>query len=306
MTARTDSKHLPIRHGLRACLAAAASALTLAASMATAAPAAPAPMTLNVDGQALSVIQAGKGPAVMIVHGIGGHKEDWAGLVQALAPTHKAYAMDMIGFGASGKTSPAITITLQAQALKALMDEQKIKKATLVGNSLGAWVVVTFANRYPERVERLVLSDAAGLKVTLSGPPPVNFAPDTVEEMQKLLKTVLTSPWAQERAFAERALAGFQASGEKATLGKLFAGFADKASPDKPLDDLLPQVKVPTLVVWGAQDGLFPPALADLVVGGLTGVPGGARKVLIPGASHFPQVDNPAAFNAAVLDFLKK
>lgn len=306
MTARTDFIAAPVRHGLRACLAAAATALALAAGTANAAPATPVPMTLKVDGQTLSVIQSGQGPAVMIVHGIGGHKEDWAGLVQALAPTHKAYAMDMIGFGASGKTSSAITITLQAQALKALMDQQQIKKASLVGNSLGAWVVVTFANRYPERVERLVLSDAAGLKVTLSGPPPVNFAPDTADEMQKLLQTVLVSPWAQERAFAERALAGFQASGEKATLGKLFAGFADKSSPDKPLDDLLPQVKAPTLVVWGAQDGLFPPALADLVAGGLTGVPGGARKVLIPNASHFPQLDNPAAFNAAVMDFLKR
>jgi pimeloyl-ACP methyl ester carboxylesterase len=260
---------------------------------------------MSANGQALSYLKAGAGSAVLIVHGIGGKKEDWASLVQALSTSHTAYAMDMIGFGASGKTVPAITITLQAEALKALMDKEGIQKASLVGNSLGAWVVVTFANRYPARVERLVLSDAAGLKVTLSGPPPVNFAPDTVDEMQKLPQTVLVSPWAQGREFAQKALAGFKASGEKETLGKLFAGFADKASPDQPLDDLLPQVKAPTLVVWGAQDGLFPPALADVVVGGLTGVSGGARKRLIPAASHFPQVDNPAAFNTAVAAFMK-
>jgi pimeloyl-ACP methyl ester carboxylesterase len=288
---------------LRALAAAALSSLAFAATPAAAA--GPAALATLANGQTLSYLKAGSGTPVLIVHGIGGHKEDWAGLVQALSATHTAYAMDMIGFGTSGKTAPAINITLQADALKALMDKEGIRKASLVGNSLGAWVVVTFANRYPERVDRLVLSDAAGLKVTLSGPPPVNFAPDTVDEMQKLLQTVLVSPWAQGREFAEKALAAFKASGEKETLGKLFAGFADKASPDKPLDDLLPQVKAPTLVIWGAQDGLFPPALADLVVGGLTQVPGGARKQLISNASHFPQVDNPAEFNAAVSAFLR-
>lgn len=174
----------------------------------------------------------------------------------------------------------------------------------LVGNSLGAWVVATFAAKYPDRVERLILVDAAGLKVTLSGPPPVKFAPETVEEMQQLLQTVLTSPWAQSREFAEKALAGFKASGEAQTLDKLFAGFADKASPDRPLDDLLPRIKVPTLVIWGAQDKLFPPPLADVVVQGLTAAPGGVRKVLIPGAGHFPQVDNAAFFNESVLQYL--
>jgi pimeloyl-ACP methyl ester carboxylesterase len=286
-------------------LVAAAASLAVLFTALPAAAAAPSAQTLQVQGQALSYLKAGKGSPVLIVHGIGGHKEDWAGLVTALSATHTAYAMDMLGFGASGKTSATITITQQAEALKALMDQQGIKKAVLVGNSLGAWVVVTFANKYPERVSKLVLSDAAGLAVTLQGPPPVNFAPDTVEEMQKLLSTVLVSPFAQTREFAEKALAAFQASGEKQTLAKLFAGFADKASPDKPLDALLPQVKAPTLVIWGAQDGLFPPALADMVVGGLTGVKGAASKVLIPKASHFPQVDNPAEFDAAVLSFLK-
>ncbi|RTL22945.1 MAG: alpha/beta fold hydrolase [Burkholderiales bacterium] len=299
---------LPSRHRLTPQRVAAAVALSACAVISLPAqattPAAPVSASVDVAGQPMAYMKYGQGEPVLIVHGIGGHKEDWTGLVQALAPTRTAYAVDMIGFGASGKTAPAINITLQAEALKALMDQQGLKKASLVGNSLGAWVVVTFATRYPDRVERLVLSDAAGLKVTLSGPPPVNFAPETVDEMQKLLQTVLASPWAQGREFAEKALAGFKASGEKETLAKLFAGFADKGSADKPLDDLLPQVKAPTLVVWGAKDGLFPAPLADMVVGGLTGAAGGASKVLIQNASHFPQLDNPAEFNAAVLQFL--
>jgi pimeloyl-ACP methyl ester carboxylesterase len=67
------------------------------------------------------------------------------------------------------------------------------------------------------------------------------------------------------------------------------------------LDDLLPLIACATLVAWGANDRLFPAALADVVAGGIAG----ARKVLIPDASHFPQVDNPQVLSAALLDFLR-
>ena len=241
---------------------------------------------------------------VFVVHGIGGRKEDWVPLIRALGAQRPAIAMDMIGFGGSDKSSPVINITQQARALRDLLDQQGARRAVLIGNSLGAWVVATMAAMSPDRVDKLILVDAAGLKVTLSGPPPVKFAPETVEEMQQLLQTVLTSPWAQSREFAEKALAGFKASGEAQTLDKLFAGFADKASPDRPLDDLLPLITAPTLVVWGEQDKLFPAALADVVVRGLTSAPGGVRKVLVPGAGHFPQVDNAESFNKTVLQYL--
>ena len=66
------------------------------------------------------------------------------------------------------------------------------------------------------------------------------------------------------------------------------------------LDDVLPDVKAKTLVVWGEKDGLFPAALADVVAGGVKG----SRKVLIPNASHFPQVDDPKALADAILTFL--
>ena len=164
----------------------------------------------------------------------------------------------------------------------------------------GAWAAATFAAKYPTLVDKLVLSDAAGLKVTLSGPPPVNFAPDTVADMQKLLTTVIASDFAHSTEFATQALAQFKASGEGASLGKLFADFSAPTNKDRLLDDVLPSIKAPTLVIWGAQDGLFPPVLADVVAGSIPG----ARKVLIPKASHFPHVDNPTAVAEAVTAFL--
>ena len=261
----------------------------------------PASGSFEVDGHRVAYLVQGSGPSVVIVHGIGGRKEDFLSVIQALAAHFTVYAIDMLGFGQSAKDVPTVTIGLQVRAMRALLAHQGIATAHCIGNSLGAWVVASFAAAHPDRVDRLVLMDAAGLKVTLSGPPPVNFAPDTVEEMHALLATVLDAPFAQTPEFAAQALAGFKAGGEAATLVKLFAAFGAPDNQDQPLDDILPATTRPTLVAWGANDRLFPAALADVVASGVKG----ARKVLIPGASHFPQVDNPASLNAALLDFLR-
>ena len=260
----------------------------------------PSDASYAFDGHRVACIVQGEGHDVVIVHGIGGRKEDFLPVIAALAARFTVHAIDMVGFGQSSKDAPSITIGLQVEALHALLSQRGIARAHLIGNSLGAWVAAAYAAAHPSRVDRLVLIDAAGLKLTLAGPPPVNFAPDTVEEMHALLATVLDAPFAQTPEFAAQALAGFKAGGEAATLAKLFAAFGALDNRDRPLDDLLSAIQSPTLVAWGANDRLFPAALADFVVAGIPG----ARKLLIPNASHFPQVDNPVALNAALLEFL--
>jgi len=234
---------------------------------------------------------------VIIIHGIGGHKEDWQEIIQALASKHTVYAIDMIGFGASSKTSAEITIATQVDALEALRTAEKLEKFDLIGNSIGGWVAAQFAANYGSSVQRLVLVDAAGFKAMFEGPPPANFYPGTVEEMQQLLSLVLYSDFAHTREFAEGALKRLQASGDGQAAERVFQGLF--VSPR--LEDLMPKITTPTLVVWGAEDKLFPAVIADLVHDNIMG----SSKVLIPKASHFPHIDNPQSFLASVSDFLK-
>lgn len=259
------------------------------------------PLTFTSHGSAVAGLKIGAGSPLVIVHGLGGHKEDFQTVMTALAGSRTVYAFDMIGFGASDRGGPTNTIAMQVEAIRSLLDSEGIGPVDLVGNSLGGWICASFAAAAPELVRKLILIDAAGLKVTLSGPPPVNFAPDTLDDMHKLLSVVIASDFAHSDAFASQALAAFKASGEAETLGKLFSGFASPDSKDRLLDFVLPEVKAPTLVVWGAEDGLFPAALADVVVAAL---PPGAQKVLIPGASHFPQIDKPSELSKVIADFL--
>ncbi|WP_285713572.1 alpha/beta fold hydrolase [Erythrobacter oryzae] len=260
----------------------------------------PQTFSADLDGQTVAYLKAGHGPALVIIHGLGGHKEDFGQVVQLLGPHYTVYAPDMLGFGGSSRDAPSVGPNAQAAMVRALLDHEGIAHAHIAGNSAGGWAAAVFAQSYPERIGKLALIDVAGLSVTLSGPPPVNFAPDTVEEMHQLLSVTIASPFAQTQDFASQALAAFKASGEAASLGKLFAGFSAPDNADPVLDDVLPNVHAPTLVVWGEKDGLFPAALADMVVSQL---PPGATKVIIPEASHFSQIDDPDALARALADF---
>jgi pimeloyl-ACP methyl ester carboxylesterase len=119
--------------------------------------------------------------------------------------------------------------------------------------------------------------------------------------MQQLLKATIASPFAHTPEFAAKALAQFKAANEGPSLAKLFADFQAPTNQDKVLDEVLPAVKAPTLVVWGEKDGLFPVALADAVVA----LTPNARKLVIPGASHFPHIDAPTALSDALASFFR-
>ncbi len=253
--------------------------------------------TLSVGDKTLAYLTTGKGPVVIIVHGVGGHKEDWQGVARALAKTHRVYAIDMLGFGGSSKNGEDLSMPVQAHAIKTLLDHHHIERADLVGNSVGGWVTATVAATYPKRVGRLILIDVAGFKAMFEGPPPVNFDPGNAQEMQKLIDITINSDVANTPGLAQRAYDAYVASGEKA----ISATWSKSLFNSPRLEELLPKIKARTLVLWGADEGLFPSALA----GALGGQIAGSQVMLIPAAGHFPQVDNPPATTAAIVNFLK-
>jgi pimeloyl-ACP methyl ester carboxylesterase len=254
------------------------------------------PSTHRVGSNTQAYFKVGSGPAVVIVHGVGGHKEDWRGVAEALATTHTVYAVDMLGFGGSSRDCQDLKISTQAAAIRALLDQEGVERAQVVGNSVGGWVAATFAATYPERTEKLIIIDPAGFAAMFQGEPPVNLFPDTVEEMKKLLAYTIHSDFAHGDEFAATAFAEFNAGGEKSIATVLWPGLFESAR----LEAVLPTIQAPTLVIWGKEDKLFPVALCPY----LTALVPGAKSLVIDEASHFVQVDQPAALNRALIDFL--
>lgn len=253
--------------------------------------------SIPVGEATLAYVKQGSGPALVIVHGVGGHKEDWSGVAAALAASHTVYAVDMLGFGGSSRDAPDLTMAAQAAAIDALLTAEDVPSADLIGNSVGGWVTASFAATYSARTGKLIVVDPAGFAAMFEGESPVNFFPETLDEMKNLLDHVLVSDFAHTDEFAAEALAALDASGERSIAARLFpALFASRR-----LEEVMPKITAPTLVIWGEADKLFPVALAPYI-GGLTP---GAVVETIPNAAHFPQIDQPEAFIALVSDFLK-
>jgi pimeloyl-ACP methyl ester carboxylesterase len=111
----------------------------------------------EVDGLSLHYVVAGRGPVVVLLHGLGGFAESWRHTIEALAPRATVFAIDLPGFGRSAKPRAAYRLGYFARAIHAFLEAMGIARASLVGHSLGASVAVTYALTHPARVERVAL-----------------------------------------------------------------------------------------------------------------------------------------------------
>ena len=115
----------------------------------------------TVAGHRLRYVRAGRGSAVVLVHGFGSSLYTWKDVIPGLASDHDVVALDLPGFGLSDQP-PDLTVESLPRAVLGLMDGLGIERAALVGNSLGGGVCAMAAGAHPDRVSALVLVDAAG------------------------------------------------------------------------------------------------------------------------------------------------
>lgn len=114
----------------------------------------PPEKAVQLYGQSIHYYDAGQGPALILVHGLGGQAASWAANIGPLSGNHHVYAFDQIGFGHSDKPLINYKIATFVDFLQAFMESLGIPKATLVGNSLGGWIVVDFTAHHPEMVDK--------------------------------------------------------------------------------------------------------------------------------------------------------
>ena len=126
---------------------------------------APQEKSVTIFGAKIRYLEAGDAakPTVILLHGLGAQAETWQFNIPALAANYHVIAPDQVGFGKSDKPFLKYRVGTYADFLDKFMSELKIEKAHLVGNSMGGWVAGLMAIKYPNRVEKIVLADAAGL-----------------------------------------------------------------------------------------------------------------------------------------------
>jgi len=257
------------------------------------------PKEVLVFGQKIQYVEAGSGPTVILLHGLGGSWQSWHFNIAALAEKYHVVVPDQIGFGKSDKPFVNYRIRTYVDFLDQFCKQLKIERATLVGNSMGGWIAAMFTASFPDRVEKLVLEDAAGYA------PPKDFDtrvywglnPTTREGMKVLVAKVFYSKAFQTDAAVDQSIAARLAAGDGYTINSITESII---RGEDFLDDIVKTIKRPTLIIWGRQDGLVPLTEGERFNKDIAG----SKMFVVDQCGHVPNIEKPGEFNGAVLKFL--
>src|SRR5438309_5496392 len=280
--------------------------------------------TVTVDGVNIHYVCGGSGPPLVLVHGLGSSAAvEFYYNLEPLAAHHRVLAIDLPGFGRSDKPILAYTIDLFVRAVSDLMATEGIERAAVMGVSMGGRVALGLALDSPEKVERLVLVDALGIgaprrvlaysvlltrglgELTLRG---------TARALRQMNPAIIRrfwgwylkrpnrvdAIWSDERIASHGSLlstpeyraAYLSALRSIAGVTRLRGGVG--------VGDRLSELRMPTLLIWGRHDHIFPASHAESAKDKL---PSG-RVVIFDDSGHTPQMEEPERFNRLGLDFL--
>lgn len=260
----------------------------------------PVEKDITVYGTKIHYAEAGSGPTVIMLHGLGGNWTNWALNIGPLAANYHVVAPDQIGFGKSDKPLINYGIGTYVDFLDQFCKQLKIERASLVGVSMGGWIAASYTVAFPDKVDRLVLVDSAGYA------PPANFDIRTFYGLNPSTRAGMKA--LSEKVFYNQALFGSDAVIDQLLARRINAGdgytinsiIESLGRGEGFLDKRVQSIKQPTLIVWGRQDGLvllsdgerFKKEIAN------------STLVVFEKCGHVPNVEKAPEFNAAVLKFL--
>jgi len=203
-------------------------------------------------------LAGGEGKPLVLVHGLGGRAQDWAVLIPSLMKQgYRVYALDLLGFGQSPRPDLDYSIALQTNLLNQFVDSQRLNQFDLAGWSMGGWIALKFTLEHPERVERLVVFDSAGVDFKPAFDPAL-FHPSTVAQAQEFL-TWLTPQASRIPRFMARDM--IREMHPRAWV--VDRAMKSMLSRVDILNGQLGAIQAPVLIVWGKQDILVPLFCAD-------------------------------------------
>jgi pimeloyl-ACP methyl ester carboxylesterase len=264
----------------------------------------------RVAGTRVNYVEMGSGSPIVFVHGLAGCWQNWLESMPHFARGHRVIAMDLPGFGESELPPDGISIQGYGRFIDAFLEEVGVDHATVVGNSMGGFIAAEVAISHPSRVDKLVLVSAAGL---------VHVRPTQLAVAKRLARffhygtarvIARREHWVRRRGMRRMFLYGVAQHPDllqpelcyEIASGAGKDGFVDAfwAVLDYDFADRLPEIRRPTLIVWGRDDRIVP-------VGGAyeyeSLIPG-SRRVIFEDTGHVPMIERPAAFNQLLEEFL--
>lgn len=268
-----------------------------------------------IHGYRRAFVHVGRGPAVLLIHGVGDRHDTWRPLIDDLARDHTVIAPDLLGHGRSDKPRADYSVPAYANGMRDLLTVLGIDRATVVGHSLGGGIAMQFAYQFPERCERIALVSSGGVGRDVHPLLRVAAAPNT----DALLPLLRTRPvkllgrimlWALARS-------GTDLGRDADDLQRVFEALPDPATQRAFLRTLRTAIDwrgqhvtmldrcylargVPMLLVWGTRDAIVPFAHAGIAHAAMPG----SRLEVFEGAGHYPHHADPERFVRVLREFV--
>jgi pimeloyl-ACP methyl ester carboxylesterase len=245
----------------------------------------------------------GRGDAVVLLHAFPLARGMWQPQLQALQKDFRIIAPDMRGFGGTSPFGGPPSIDQMAADVVQLLDSLKLPRVVLGGLSMGGYVALAFARRFSDRLRGLILADtraeADSAEAKANRDKMIAFMQEhsAAELFEQLLPKLVSEATRQNQPAVLSELRRIASAQTPAGIIGALKSLRDRADST----DLLPALRVPTLVIVGSEDALTPPNLAE----GMKAKLPNARLVQIAGAGHLSNLENPDAFNEAVKGFVK-
>jgi len=268
---------------------------------------------VDLPGAEVNYAEVGEGEPILFVHGLAGCWRNWLENVPWFGRNYRAIALDLPGFGDSPKPSWEISMADYGRLVHDFCERLGLDHvAALVGNSMGGFVATEAVIQQPERFERLVLVSAAGISFAEAKGRRVDALARSIEVAAPLLlsgdrRFLLTRPAGRKiafgRLFRNPNKLRPELLKEQTTPGLSAPGFADAMLSIAGYDtrERLPEIEIPTLVVWGLNDQIVP---VEAALGYHRLIPN-SRLEIFERTGHLPQLERPTRFNPLVEEFIE-
>lgn len=266
---------------------------------------------VELPGAEVNYADIGDGEPILFVHGLAGCWRNWLENLPHFARTHRAIALDLPGFGDSPMPTWPIDMPTYGRMIHDFCEKLGIERvAALVGNSMGGFVSTEAVIEEPSRFERLVLVSAAGISFAEAQGRHLEAGLRMFEAVVPFFASRrqfwVTRPRARQIAFGNvfrypnRVRPELLAEQIHPSVGSPGFPEAIRAIGGYDTRHRLPEIEIPTMVVWGLSDRIVP---VEGAIGYHRLIPG-SRLEIFERTGHVPQMERPARFNAVVEDFL--
>lgn len=262
--------------------------------------------SIDVNGLRIAYLEGGKGEVLVLLHGFGANKDNWTRISKYLTPHFRVVAPDLPGFGESTRDPESdYTILAQTERIRSFVRAMGVHAMHLGGSSMGGNIAGAYASRYPQDLKSLLLispggvasSEPSEMAYRLKEGNPNPLVAENAEDYERLLDFVFVKkpfiPRALKKVLVREAI-------EHQPLNRRIFKQLRSSVDMPPLEVMLKGLRVPTLIVWGAEDRVLHVTGAKI----LESVMANARVSVMDAVGHLPMIEKPEETAALFMAFL--